>query len=84
MEAPHLCYAPCLAQVRLLFGNTALGIASLRWQSVGKKVVPVKDDKSFVETDARKICEHVCINYLVEGKPSSLRQRSRAQARSNS
>lgn len=29
--------------------------------------MPVKEDKSLVESDAEKLAKHVCINYLVEG-----------------
>ncbi|KAI6238348.1 hypothetical protein M3Y99_00696700 [Aphelenchoides fujianensis] len=36
--------------------------------AVGSKVVPQKDDKTFVEADAKKLCEYVCVNYFVEGE----------------
>ncbi|KAI6179952.1 hypothetical protein M3Y98_00666700 [Aphelenchoides besseyi] len=42
-------------------------IVSIRG-AVGGKVVPTKDDKSFVESDAKKLCEYVCVNYFVEGE----------------
>lgn len=35
---------------------------------VGGKVVPAKEDKSFVEEDAEKISKYVCVNYFVEGE----------------
>uniref|UniRef100_A0A0N5CHG7 39S ribosomal protein L54, mitochondrial n=1 Tax=Strongyloides papillosus TaxID=174720 RepID=A0A0N5CHG7_STREA len=35
---------------------------------LGPKVQAYKVDKSFVETDAEKLCKYVCINYLTEVK----------------
>ncbi|CAJ0574293.1 unnamed protein product, partial [Mesorhabditis spiculigera] len=34
----------------------------------GAKVVPQKEDKSFVDTDAEKLSKHVCVNFYVQGE----------------
>lgn len=39
----------------------------MRAASVTSKIMPVKEDKSFVEPDVEKLCKYVCINYYVEG-----------------
>ena len=40
---------------------------AVRHAAVGGKVVPAKEDKSFVEADAEKIAKYVCINHYVQG-----------------
>jgi len=39
-----------------------------RHYAVGTKLLPEKDDESFVEGDAEKLVKSVCINYLVNAE----------------
>ncbi|MFH4973831.1 hypothetical protein AB6A40_000540 [Gnathostoma spinigerum] len=39
-----------------------------RTYAVGSKLVAEKEDKSFVDMDAEKLCSYVCINYFTEGE----------------
>ncbi|CAD5207492.1 unnamed protein product [Bursaphelenchus okinawaensis] len=47
---------------------SSISTVTVRGQAVGRKVVAVKEDKSFVDTDAKKLSEYVCMNYLIEGE----------------
>uniref|UniRef100_A0A914QU87 Large ribosomal subunit protein mL54 n=1 Tax=Panagrolaimus davidi TaxID=227884 RepID=A0A914QU87_9BILA len=39
-----------------------------RAYAVGAKVVPTKENKTYIEEDVEKLCKFVCVNYFVEGE----------------
>uniref|UniRef100_A0A7E4VGM3 Large ribosomal subunit protein mL54 n=1 Tax=Panagrellus redivivus TaxID=6233 RepID=A0A7E4VGM3_PANRE len=53
---------------RLVAKQFVLPTTSRSYAAVSSKVVPQKEDKSFIEEDAEKLCKFVCVNYFVEGK----------------
>uniref|UniRef100_A0A0R3RKB0 Large ribosomal subunit protein mL54 n=1 Tax=Elaeophora elaphi TaxID=1147741 RepID=A0A0R3RKB0_9BILA len=40
---------------------------SRNYAAVGSKIIAEKEDKSFIDLNAEKLCTHVCVNYLLEG-----------------
>lgn len=40
---------------------------SRNYASVGSKIIPEKEDRSFIDLNTEKLCSHVCVNYLIEG-----------------